>query len=46
MTGVRQQIDVGSRGRCGVTGLLIGSTSHALVGHSRRPVLVVRTPAD
>jgi nucleotide-binding universal stress UspA family protein len=33
---------VGSRGLHGVSRLLVGSTSHAVILHSRRPVLVVR----
>jgi nucleotide-binding universal stress UspA family protein len=37
-----QMIVVGSRGRGGFTGLLLGSTSHALIGHSQWPVVVVR----
>ncbi len=37
-----QMVVVGSRGRGGFTGLLLGSTSHALIGHSTWPVVVVR----
>jgi nucleotide-binding universal stress UspA family protein len=36
---------VGRRGRGGVTELLLGSVSHALVLHSKRPVLVISPPA-
>ena len=35
-------IVVGSRGRHGLTGLVLGSTSRALIAHSECPVVVVR----
>jgi nucleotide-binding universal stress UspA family protein len=37
-----QMIVVGSRGRGALTGLLLGSTSHALISHAKCPVVVVR----
>jgi nucleotide-binding universal stress UspA family protein len=46
VTGVRQQIVGGSRGRGGFTRLPLGSTSHVLGGHGPWPVVVVRNPAD
>ena len=37
-----QLIVVGSRGRGGLTGLLLGSTSQAVIAHATCPVMVVR----
>ena len=38
-----QLIIVGSHGRGGFAGMLLGSTSHALITHAACPVIVVRT---
>jgi nucleotide-binding universal stress UspA family protein len=40
-----QLLTVGSRGRGGISGMLLGSTSHALIHHPPCPLLVVRPPA-
>lgn len=37
-----QAIVVGSRGRGGLSGMILGSTSHTLIVHSRCPVVIVR----
>jgi nucleotide-binding universal stress UspA family protein len=35
----------GSRGLSGIRGLLVGSVSHAVIQHARRPVILVPEPA-
>ena len=41
-----QLIVVGSRGRGGLTGFVLGSTSHAVIAHAACPVIVVRPPVN
>jgi nucleotide-binding universal stress UspA family protein len=40
-----QLVVVGSRGRGGFSGMLLGSTSHALASHAHCPVIVIRRPS-
>ncbi|WP_345409075.1 universal stress protein, partial [Amycolatopsis samaneae] len=46
LSGRARLVVVGSHGRGGFTGMLLGSTGQALVQHARCPVLVVRPEAS
>lgn len=39
-------ICLGSHGRSGLSAVLVGSVTHAVMAHTLRPVLVVRSPAE